>query len=104
MRVYVDIDGTICSQVASGDYGKAEPLPIRIAELNRYHELGHTVVYWTARGTETGIDWRDVTEAQLARWGVKYHRLEFGKPAFDLLIDDRTWNPGNGIPAAPAAP
>ena len=103
MRVYVDIDGTICTQAKDGNYGEAEPLPERIAEVNRYYDLGHTVVYWTARGTETGIDWRSVTEAQLARWGVRYHRLEFGKPAFDLLIDDRARNPGDGIPPARAS-
>jgi dTDP-glucose 4,6-dehydratase len=99
MRVYVDIDGTICTQAAGLDYAAAEPLADRIAAINRYYELGHTVIYWTARGTETGIDWRSVTEAQLARWEVKYHTLLFGKPAFDLFIDDRAWNPLNGIPA-----
>ena len=99
MRVYVDIDGTICSQAAGGDYASAVPLLHRIAAINRYYEQGHTVVYWTARGTETGIDWRAVTEAQFAKWGVKYHRIEFGKPAFDLFIDDRTCNPSDGLPS-----
>ena len=37
----------------------------------------------------TGIDWREVTEKQMAQWGVKYHELRFGKPAGDFYIDDR---------------
>lgn len=104
MRVYIDIDGTICTQAPDGDYRNAEPLPGRIAEVNRYFDDGHTVVYWTARGTETGIDWREVTEGQLRSWGVRYHQLMFGKPAFDLFIDDRAWNPMHGIPREPPRP
>ena len=53
---------------------------------------GHVIVYWTARGSVTGIDWRDITESQLKDWGVKYHELRFGKPSFDLLIDDKALN------------
>ena len=26
---------------------------------------------------------------QLKKWKIKYHRLIFGKPSFDLFIDDR---------------
>ena len=37
----------------------------------------------------TGIDWREATEQQLAKWGLHYHRLVFGKPAADYYIDDR---------------
>ena len=46
-------------------------------------------MYWTARGTGSGIDWRDITEKQLEEWGVKYHELKFGKPVYDLFIDDK---------------
>ena len=44
---------------------------------------------WTARGTLTNKDWFSITENQLNQWGVKYHILLMGKPAFDLLIDDK---------------
>ncbi len=40
----------------------------------------------------TGIDWREITESQFERWGVKYHDLNFGKPAYDLFIDDKNIN------------
>jgi CMP-N,N'-diacetyllegionaminic acid synthase len=47
---------------------------------------------WTARGTVTKIDWTQVTLEQLHRWGVKFHHLQLGKPAFDLFIDDKALN------------
>ena len=29
------------------------------------------------------------TERQLKKWGIKYHKLIFGKPSFDIIIDDK---------------
>ena len=31
-----------------------------------------------------------MTENQLKKWGLNYHKLIFGKPSFDLFIDDKT--------------
>ena len=31
-----------------------------------------------------------ITLKQLKKWDVKYHKLIFGKPSFDLYIDDKT--------------
>ena len=31
-----------------------------------------------------------MTLKQLKKWNVKYHKLVFGKPSFDLYIDDKT--------------
>lgn len=87
MKYVVDIDGTICSQ--EKDYSKAQPFLDRIEKINNLYDNGHYVVYFTARGTETGIDWREVTENQFKEWNVKYHELIFGKPSADYYIDDR---------------
>ena len=32
------------------------------------------------------------TKNQLKKWGVKYHKLIFGKPSYDLFIDDKNLN------------
>jgi len=32
------------------------------------------------------------TESQLKKWGVRYHELLFGKPSYDLFIDDKNLN------------
>lgn len=87
MIIFIDIDGTICSQ--EKDYNDATPFSNRIANVNRLYDDGHTIVFWTARGTQTGINWYDTTRKQLDGWGVKYHELRMGKPAYDLFIDDR---------------
>lgn len=87
MKYVIDIDGTICSQ--EKDYSKAQPFLDRIEKINNLYDNGHYVVYFTARGTETGIDWREVTENQFKEWNVKYHELIFGKPSADYYIDDR---------------
>jgi len=92
MRYVVDIDGTICTQREKGDYENAEPLPERIEKINKLYDEGHTIWFFTARGSETGINWRELTEKQLKDWGVKYHRLLFGKPSADRYIDDKAVN------------
>ena len=92
MTIYVDIDETICRTPNTQEYDKARPILDAIKKVNALYEEGHTIVFWTARGTLSGIDWTEITERQLRVWGVKYHELKFGKPAFDLFIDDKAIN------------
>ena len=89
MLIYVDIDETICESPEDRDYTKAQPIKERIEKINKLFDEGNTIVYWTARGTMTGIDWYQVTQKQFEIWGVKYHDLKMGKPAYDLFIDDK---------------
>ena len=83
-----DLDGTLCTNT-EGDYDSAEPFPERIKKVNELYQEGNQILIFTARGTMTGIDWRDLTELQLDQWGVKYHNLELGKPVAHVYIDDR---------------
>ena len=92
MIIYVDIDETICKTQSDRDYSNSLPLHDRIERINKLYDEGNTIVYWTARGTEIGLDWKEVTENQFKEWGVKYHELKLGKPFFDLFIDDRVIN------------
>ncbi len=89
MIIYVDIDETICKTPESRNYADSTPIRERIEKINSLYDEGNEIVYWTARGTRTGLDWREVTEEQFKRWGVKYHDLKFGKPTYDLFIDDK---------------
>ena len=88
MRFCFDIDGTLCTNTY-GHYEEAEPLFDMISQVNRLHDAGHFIILFTARGTTTGIDWRSLTEEQMARWGVRYHNLQLGKPEADIYIDDK---------------
>jgi hypothetical protein len=92
MVVYVDIDETICNTGDDRDYSKAEPIVENIDAVNELFSEGHTIVYWTARGAQTGIDWTEVTTVQLEKWGAKHHEVKLGKPHYDLFICDKAIN------------
>lgn len=92
MIIYIDIDDTICTLKEAMNYRSAQPIPEAIQKVNKLYEEGHTIHFWTARGTVSGIDWCKLTTQQLSSWGVKYHSLIFGKPAYDLFIDDKNIN------------
>ena len=91
MKIYVDIDETICFYEGERHYPFAIPNKENIAKINKLYDAGHEITYWTARGTVTKIDWKHETEIQLKEWVFKYHELSIGKkPAYDLLICDKT--------------
>lgn len=94
MVIYVDIDNTICDTGETAPYHTATPKLDAIDKINSYYDSGHTIVFWTARGTVHGVDKHlvDLTVRQLDEWGVKYHELKFGKPLFDKFFDDKAFN------------
>ena len=91
MIIYVDIDNTVLDTKGT-DYEGAEPMPERIEAINSLYDHGNTIVYWTARGTESEIDWFYLTKKQLDEAGAKYHELKLKKPVYDLFIDDKNIN------------
>ena len=95
--IYVDIDETICQRETSVDFGttthdysKAKPIRENIEKINKLYDEGHTIVYWTARGSRKQIDWTVLTSKQLNEWGAKYHELRVDKPFYDLFIEDKS--------------
>jgi SAM-dependent methyltransferase len=86
-----DIDGTLCSNT-EGKYAEAKPFVDRVAVVNKLFEDGHRILLLTARGATTGIDWRKLTEEQMAGWGVQYHELYLNKPTAHIYIDDKAFN------------
>ena len=94
--IYVDIDETICFYEkdmpldGSKDYSTAMPNYENIKKINDLYNSGHTIVYWTARGSRSGIDWLSFTQEQLNAWGVKYHKLRCDKPYYDVFVEDRS--------------
>tara|TARA_R110000824_G_scaffold248837_4_gene437815 strand:- start:197 stop:496 length:300 start_codon:yes stop_codon:yes gene_type:complete len=92
MVYYVDIDETICRYEGERNYPDAVPIKDNIKKINSLYDEGHTVVYWTARGSVTKINWRDLTKRQLDNWGAKHTELRLGKPHYDLFICDKVIN------------
>ena len=88
--IYVDIDETICITPSSRDYSSSIPIKDNIDKINKLYDEGNTIVYWTARGSRTQINWYTLTKNQLDNWGAKYNELRVDKPYYDLFIDDKT--------------
>jgi hypothetical protein len=95
MIYIVDIDQTICmTPCVNGKhrYDLSDPFPQRIDKINKLYDQGHTIIYWTARGSGSGIDWTELTTKQLNDWGCKFHEVRLGKPSYDVWIDDKALN------------
>lgn len=97
MIIYVDIDETICTHENNGsdkprDYSRASPLTANIRKINSLYKQGHKIIYWTARGSKTGLDWEELTKQQLKEWGALNNGIFVGKPYYDLFICDKTIN------------
>ncbi len=91
MTYYVDIDNTIC-MTNETDYQNSQPIVSRINKINSLYNQGHRIVYWTARGSASKKDWSQLTIKQLNEWGCMRHDVVFGKPSYDLYIDDKSVN------------
>jgi hypothetical protein len=88
MIYMIDIDNTICTDT-NGDYENAQPFEDRIKLINDLFMQGHTILYWTARGSNSGLDWRELTKKQLDNWGCLHNGFSLGKPHYDVWVDDK---------------
>lgn len=87
--IYVDIDGTICT--ISKPYSDAQPVYEHIEKINNLYDEGHRIIYYTARGMATKVDYTELTKKQLADWGCKFTELIMNqKPDYDLYICDKS--------------
>jgi len=93
--IYVlDLDGTLCDTDGMA-YMDARPKPDAIARVNALFDAGHRVVIDSSRGYGSGVDWTEKTAEQLARWGVRYHKLRCGaKLPADRYIDAKALRVG----------
>jgi uncharacterized HAD superfamily protein len=83
--IFVDFDGTLCTEEKTFERPLAAPLPGAREALERMRREGHTIVIWTARGWEQyriSKDWLD-------RHCFPYDQIIMGKPIASIFIDDR---------------
>lgn len=83
----IDVDGTVCTERV--EYEKALPIVKVIKKINELYDQGHTIIMYTARGAYSGVDWSELTEKQLKKWGVKFHKLLIGKPFAHWYVDNK---------------
>jgi histidinol phosphatase-like enzyme len=92
-----DIDGVVCRTVKN-KYKSSKPNNKVIKLINNLYEQGHYVIIFTSRymgrnkenvklAKKQGYNF---TNAQLRNWGLKFHKLIFGKPSYDFFVDDKS--------------
>jgi len=103
MKYCFDLDETICATPSSRKYDDAVPYIRVIQKINELYNQGNEITIFTARGSTSGIDYRELITTQLSDWGVKFHKLiDKGKPSYDIFVDDKAmgasvWREKEGI-------
>jgi capsule biosynthesis phosphatase len=97
MRICIDLDGVVCRLREPGqNYADLEPVPGAVEKLQQLRAAGHTIIIATARHMKT-CDGNvgqavarqgAVTLEWLARHGIEYDEIHFGKPHAQIYIDD----------------
>tara|TARA_X000001036_G_C19937663_1_gene504437 strand:- start:141 stop:497 length:357 start_codon:yes stop_codon:yes gene_type:complete len=93
-----DVDNVICRTNKTRDYSKSVPIRKNIQVINKAFDNGFNIILYTARYmgrcngklTKVKKKIKPLTLKQLRKWDVKYHKIYFGKPSFDLFIDDKS--------------
>ncbi len=97
--VCFDIDNVIC-RTEKNFYKKSLPIKKNIKAINKLFDHGYYVKLFTARFMGRSKENKNLaikkgyilTKKQLKMWGVKYNELIFGKPSYDLYVDDKSHN------------
>ena len=98
-KICVDIDGVICF-TKKNLYKNSKANYKVIETINRLYDEGHFILIYTARFMGRNHDNATLakkkgykfTKTQLNKWGLKFHKIYFGKPSSDLYIDDKNLN------------
>jgi len=93
-----DIDNVICRTYKS-NYKNSKPLKKNIKLINDLYSKGFYIKIFTSRfmgrNNENVIKAKkqgyQFTLKQLKSWGVKYNKVIFGKPSYDIFVDDKAF-------------
>lgn len=91
-----DLDNTIC-KTKKNFYKNSLPIKKNIKCINSLFDQGYYIKIFTARfmgrsnedkilAEKKGLKF---TKKQLKKWNLKYNEIIFGKPSYDLIIDDK---------------
>lgn len=93
-----DLDNTLCKTIGN-DYQKAKPLKKKILFVNSLKKKYYIKIFtsrFMGRSNENNLlaskKGYEFTRKQLLLWKLKYDELIFGKPSYDLLVDDKSLN------------
>jgi isochorismate hydrolase len=91
-----DLDNVLC-QSFGNNYKKSKPIKKNIKILKILKKQGHYIKIFTSRYMGRNNENRTLakkqgyqfTKVQLKNWGVVYDELIFGKPSYDIFVDDK---------------
>ena len=91
-----DIDNILCTS-SNNNYKKSRPIKKNIKLINYLMKKGHYIKLFTSRYMGRNNENKFLakkqgyifTKKQLKKWKVDYHELIFGKPSYDVFIDDK---------------
>lgn len=93
-----DLDNTLCT-TKKNFYHLSKPKKKIIKMINQLFEEGYYIKIFTARYmgrsneniSKAKKNGYSQTKNQLKKWNLKYHKLIFGKPSFDIFVDDKSF-------------
>jgi hypothetical protein len=93
-----DLDNVIC-KTKGVEYLSSQPNSDVIEKINKLYNEGNRIIIFTARymgrnNNDVNLAIKEgyqITEKQINEWGLKYHQLIFGKPVYDVYIDDKNF-------------
>lgn len=91
-----DLDNVLC-KTPNNNYNKSIPIKKNIAILDLLKKKGHYIKIFTSRYMGRNKENKKLaiqqgfkfTKKQLENWRVTYDELIFGKPSYDVFIDDK---------------
>lgn len=97
-----DLDNVICKTNNENDYYKSKPNKRAINKINKLNKK-YIIIIFTARGMgrfngnieKVKKNLYPLTKRQLKIWGVRYKKLIMGKPSYDFIVDDKSYNYDN---------
>lgn len=90
-----DLDNTLCISIrrySPEDILKVKPVKKVLKILKELKHKGHKILIFTRRDA-CGKNARKLTKQWLKKYKIPYDKLITSKPHFDILIDDRAFNP-----------
>jgi len=87
--IFIDFDGTICP------YGQVSEPPFEgcVDTINTMMDKGFHVTIFSCRGNKEVVRDMPASVAQMVEYltthGIRYTDIYYGKPLYDVLIDDR---------------
>lgn len=93
-----DLDNVIC-RTKENYYSKSKPIKKTVDIINKLYHKGFVIKIYTARFMGRSNEKIDLaiargynfTKKQLKKWKIKYHFLIFGKPSFNVIVDDKSF-------------